>query len=142
MVSIYGGLDSIAPARLDLRGDDSLYVNTDYVKLVTLEISAGAKWDIDTNYTGGAGLTWLILLKKNRSDADADAVSTGSFLAGDSTITSLETTIAFLFPDTDLQPSDVGDLWWSMTLILPSSLVRIPVIHGTVDLREFSATSA
>lgn len=142
-LSILDGLVSVAPARLDLIGDEALYANTDYVKQVTLNITGGDNWDLTTTTNPGIGWTWLFLLKRRPSDADADAVAVGEYHGADSTIATDSTIIAFQFNDIDLKPSDAGELWFSATLIVTTANnIRIPVLYGKAELREFSATAA
>jgi hypothetical protein len=51
------GLDNVAPATLNLVGDDALYVNTDYFKIVHFKLGdAVTEWNLSAASPGG----WLV----------------------------------------------------------------------------------
>ncbi len=134
------GATNVAPARIDLTGVDALYANTDYIKIVRLDMDDGNNWDLTAVDT----VVWSFFLKVRPDDADADAVATGVYLVADSTFDGTDSILAFQFTDISLTPANAGMLFFSAMVTLTEGGVstRVPVLYGTAELREFSATAA
>ena len=138
------GLPNLSPARIDLNGTKSGYANHDYFQEIDLDVSDGTNPTEDLNLsidnTGGGTpatiSTFHLYLKRNKDDADADAVSAGdvSLRAGD-TDPGDTGKITIHFPRIDLQPADAGLLYWSLAATVIAGNYVVPLAYGQFELR-------
>jgi hypothetical protein len=128
------GMPNLSPARIDLIGDKAGFVHHDYFQQLSLDVTDGP---VTEDLSLAAIETYHVLLKRRPSDADADAIGSGSV-----TNTADEATgqVTVHFPRAILDLADQGLLWWTFSGTTTTGSYVVPLAEGRFELRQSSLT--
>jgi len=94
---------NVTPGRLDLTGNDALAPGADYKQDINLDTDETTAFDLT-----GCTSAWQVYVKRERDDADADAVLSGSATVEDEATGELY----IYFNGSDVTPDMIGMYWW------------------------------